>query len=190
MRAPWFVHRWRSVLSCDRFAVQNHSRSFYLHWGDHEVVQVPMRKLRIWKFMPEKTKPPHVFWINMMTSSIGDIFRALLTLCVGNSPVTGEFPSQRLVTRSFDVFFDLRLKIRLSKQWWGWWLETPSCSIWRHCNAKSWRVVIVIFHDGHKSMTIVLHLVGLGAKRIWCQIANFALGQRSNKLYELYPTAE
>ena len=34
---------------------------------------------------------------------------ALLALWAGNSPVTGEFPSQRPVTRSFDVFFDLRL---------------------------------------------------------------------------------
>ena len=37
-------------------------------------------------------------------------FSALLALCAGNSPVTGEFPSQRPATRSFDVFFDLRLK--------------------------------------------------------------------------------
>ena len=44
---------------------------------------------------------------------------ALLALCAGNSPVTGEFPSQRLVTRSFDVFFDLRQNKRLSKQSWG-----------------------------------------------------------------------
>ena len=31
-------------------------------------------------------------------------FSALLTTCARNSPVTGEFPSQRPVTRSFDVF--------------------------------------------------------------------------------------
>ena len=61
---------------------------------------------------------------------------ALLTLCVGNSPVTGEFPSQRSVTRSSDVFFDLRLNKRLSKQSWGWWFETPSRSLWRHCNEQ------------------------------------------------------
>ena len=47
----------------------------------------------------------------------------------------GEFPAQRPVTRSFDVFFDLRLNTRLSKQWWGWWFETPSSPLWRHCNA-------------------------------------------------------
>ena len=46
----------------------------------------------------------------------------------------GEFPTQRPVTRSFDVFFDLRLNKRLSKQPWGWWFETPSWSLWRHCN--------------------------------------------------------
>ena len=33
---------------------------------------------------------------------------------------------QRPVTRSFDVFFDLRLNKRLRKQSWGWWFETPS----------------------------------------------------------------
>ena len=40
------------------------------------------------------------------------------------------------VTRSFDVFFDLRLNKQLSKQSWGWWFETPSCSLWRHCNEE------------------------------------------------------
>ena len=60
---------------------------------------------------------------------------ALLDLCAWNSPLTGEFPAQRPVTRSFDVFFDLRLNKRLSKQTWGWWFETPSCLSWLHCNA-------------------------------------------------------
>ena len=32
---------------------------------------------------------------------------ALLAICAENSPITGEFPAQRPVTRSFDVFFDL-----------------------------------------------------------------------------------
>ena len=39
-----------------------------------------------------------------------ETFSALLALCAGNPPVTGEFPSQRPVTRSFDVFFDLCMK--------------------------------------------------------------------------------
>ena len=60
-------------------------------------------------------------------------FPAPLAICAGNSPVIGEFPAQRPVTRSFDVFFNVRLNKRLSKQSRGWWLETPSRSLWRHC---------------------------------------------------------
>ena len=74
----------------------------------------------------------------MMTSSNGNIFRVrLLAICAGTSPVTGEFPAQRPVTRSFDVFFDLRLKKRLSKQLWGWWFEAPSRPLWRHYNVNA-----------------------------------------------------
>ena len=61
---------------------------------------------------------------------------ASLDICAGNSPVPGEFPAQRPVTRSFDVFFDLRLNKWLSKQSWGWWLETLSRPLWRHCNVQ------------------------------------------------------
>ena len=44
----------------------------------------------------------------MITSSNGNIFRVqLLAICAGNSPVSGEFPAQRPVTRSFDIFVDL-----------------------------------------------------------------------------------
>ena len=68
-----------------------------------------------------------------------ETFSALLAICAGNSPVPGEFPAQRPVTRSFDVFFDLRLNKRLSKQSSGWWFEMLSCPLWRHCNAVSGR---------------------------------------------------
>ena len=69
--------------------------------------------------------PAYSWWHHQM-----ETFSALLALCVGNSPETGEFPTQRPATRSFDVFFDLRL----SKRPWGWWFGTPSWSSWRHCN--------------------------------------------------------
>ena len=62
-----------------------------------------------------------------------DTFSELLALCAGNSPVTGEFPAQRSVTQSFDVFFDLRLNKWLSRQLGGWWFDTPLCSLWHHC---------------------------------------------------------
>ena len=63
-----------------------------------------------------------------------ETFSALLAICAGNSPVPGEFPTQRPVTRSFDVYFDLRPNKRFSKQSWGWWFVTLSCSLWRHLN--------------------------------------------------------
>ena len=63
-----------------------------------------------------------------------ETFSALLDLCAGNSPVTGEFPTQMPLTRSFDVFSDLHLNKRLSKHSWGWWFETPSRPLWHHCN--------------------------------------------------------
>ena len=68
----------------------------------------------------------------MMTSSNGNIFRVTGSLC---EEFTGHrwITTQRQVTRSFDVFSYLRLNKRLSKQPWGWWFETPSCSLWRQC---------------------------------------------------------
>ena len=42
-----------------------------------------------------------------------ETFAALLAFCAGKSPVTGEFPAQRPLTRSFDVLFDMRLNNRI-----------------------------------------------------------------------------
>ena len=64
---------------------------------------------------------PGVFCRNgMMTSSNGNIFRVTGHLC-GKFTDRRWIPHTKPVTRSFDVFFDLRLSKRLSKQWWGWW---------------------------------------------------------------------
>ena len=71
-------------------------------------------------------------WYCMMASSNGNM--ASLAFCEGNSPVTGECPSQRPVTRTFDIFFDLRLNKPLSKQSIRRWFETQSRSLWRQCN--------------------------------------------------------
>ena len=69
-----------------------------------------------------------------MTSSNGSIFRVTGHLC--GEFVPGEFRARRPMTHSFDVFFDLRLNKRLSKQPWGWWFETPSWSLWHHGNGN------------------------------------------------------
>ena len=67
-----------------------------------------------------------------------ETFSALLALCEGNSPVTGEFPTQRPVTLSFDVFFDLSMNKWLSKQSRRWWFDTTSRPLWRHRNGEHW----------------------------------------------------
>ena len=69
----------------------------------------------------------HLSWCNHYMET----FSALLAICAGNSPVPGEFPAQRPVTWSFDVFFDLRMNKGLSK---GWWFEMQLCPFWCHCN--------------------------------------------------------
>ena len=89
-----------------------------------------------------------------------ETFSALLVLCAGNSPVTGEFPSQRPVTLGFDIFLDLRLNKRLSKQSRRRWFETPSSSLWRHCNVDMLSLKIVSFLPG-------LGGCGLGAFLRW-----------------------
>ena len=85
-------------------------------WVSYEVFHVSLKSYLSW-------------WRHQM-----ETFFALLAMCAGNSPVPGEFPAQRPGTRSFDVFFDLRLNKRFSKQSWGWWFETLSRPLWRHCN--------------------------------------------------------
>ena len=70
------------------------------------------------QYIPGNMQP---WWRHQM-----ETFSALLYIWAGNSPVAGELYEQMPVTRSLDVFFDLRLNIRLSKQSWGWWFKTPS----------------------------------------------------------------
>ena len=102
-----------------------------------------------------------------MTSSNGNIFRVTGPLC-GEFTGPGEFPAQRPVTRSFDVFFDLSLNKRLSKQSWGWWFETPSGSLWHHCNDTSNGDVLcvssVLAKNCWKNSKFVVNL-----SLMWCQ---------------------
>ena len=111
-----------------------------------------------WKSVQRTPHSSHVkarYWMSFMDSTWWrhqmETVSALLALYAGNSPDTGEFPSQRPVTRSFDVLFDLRLNKQLNKQSWGLWLETPSRPFWRHSNvyfASFTEVMYVICYIG------------------------------------------
>ena len=72
-----------------------------------------------------------------------ETFFALLALCVRGihwSPVNS--PHKRPVTLNFDIFFDLCLNKRPSKQSRHRWIETASCSLWRHCNVIGYLVIL------------------------------------------------
>ena len=79
---------------------------------------------------------------HMMTSSNGNIFRVTGHLC-------GEFTGPRRIPRTkasdAELWNICAFNKRLSKQSWGWWFETPSRPLWRHCNeapADKWRTTL------------------------------------------------
>ena len=117
---------------------------------DIKTVRSQSKYLNVWKQgMGISFVEPRGY--TMMTSSNGNIFRV-------TSHLYGEFrwiPTQGAVTRSFDVIFALRLNKRLSKQWWGWWIERP---LWRHLNAYKLRSVQNACMSGtcHKTMGRIL----------------------------------
>ena len=103
--------------------------------GDFTIILIHKHHILLWLinvvYKLESARLELPWWRHQM-----ETFSGLLAFCEGNLPVTSGFPSQRPDTRSFDVFFDLRLDIRLSKQS-RLWFQTPSRSLWRHCNDKA-----------------------------------------------------
>ena len=109
---------------------QNNSSPNQTWWQSIASTQYWMDPSR-YRQMHDRADTLTAWWRHQM-----ETFSALLALCAGNWPVTGEIPSQWPVTQSFDIFFDLCLNKRPSKQSWGWWYETPSRPLWRHRNEK------------------------------------------------------
>ena len=83
-------------------------------------------------------KNKHIDWMSGLRSPITKTWcYQMESFC---ALLTGEFPAQRPVMRSFDVLFDLHLNKWLSNQLWGWWLEMQPCSLWCHCNEETYQV--------------------------------------------------
>ena len=103
--------------------------------------------------------------IVMMMSSNGNIFRVTGSLC-REFTCTGEFPAQRPVTRSFDVFFDLRLNKKLGKQPWGWWFETPWRPLCRHCNVSVHNIINAVIKLIFLSMWVNIIMSAMASQLI------------------------
>ena len=122
------------------------------YWTQFETKKAKT-SFRLW--IHKKTPHASLFRRNTWWRHQMEEFSASLALCAGNSPVTDEFSSQRPVTRSFDVFFDLPLNKRLSKHSWGWWFEAPSRSLCRHrCKVGClfWILLEGILRDAESSL--------------------------------------
>ena len=118
----WAVGWWRTYIS--GFIFTSGKQSLNAHY-----CRVNKDLGRVWQ-LHMTVNLQTSWWRHRM-----ETFSALLAIC---APVPGEFPAQRPMTRSFDVFFDLCLDKRLSKQSWGWWFETLSHPLWRHHNGLNW----------------------------------------------------
>ena len=118
-------------------------RSFIYGFLNWVKTAVPGHSLSQWWLSANWTL---TWWRHQM-----ETFSAILAICAGNSPVPGEFPAQRPVTRSFDVFFDLRLNKRLSKKSWGLWFETPSRPLWRHSEEQISNDIFVQWNEFNMS---------------------------------------
>ena len=97
-----------------------------------------------------------------------ETYSALLALCEGNSSVTGEFPSQKPLTRCFDVFFHLRLNKQLSKPSRRWWIETLSRSLRRHCNDHLPVLIALLIY--HKGLELAMELILIKNRQVWHKI--------------------
>ena len=105
----------------------------YIHIKQCDIIAHPRPNVDSSELMSNHNiQKKHARWRHQM-----ETFSALLAICAGNSPVPAEFPTQGPVTRSFDVFFDLLLNKRLSKQSWGWRFETLSRPLWRQWNVDN-----------------------------------------------------
>ena len=113
-------------MTCCGMANKDKSSYSYIHIEDQTMMKSSYLRTGISNI--EKTTSLS-WWLHQM-----ETFSALLALSCREFTGCQWIPSQRPATRSFAVFFDLRLNKRLSKQSRHRWFETPSRSLWRHFN--------------------------------------------------------
>ena len=142
------IHRGRNFqLHCLPLMVNNvlaYGLAPLWSWSSLKIGEPGHQHTWYWSHRAIGTSLSWTWWHHQMET----LYKSL-AICAGHSLVTSEFPTQRPVTWSLDVFFDLRLNKRLSKQSWDWWFETSSPPLWRHCNEKIILCLIGGLHARH-----------------------------------------
>ena len=135
---PLWFRQWLVTIFLTLLIVQQGVEILsFLFGGGHVVVQGVF-----WGFPSARvTVKPFAWWRHQM-----DMFSALLAVCAGNSPVTSDFPSQRPVRRSFNVFF-------LDGSFW--------CHVWR----QSW-------HHDYSRFSVVVNHKHLHTSMSWLPLLN------------------
>ena len=113
------------------FAIQWKMKQHSGHW--YSIVDCYIEP---WIYVGHSATLVHLLHVKTLWRNEMDTFSTLQVLCERKPPITGGFLSQRQVTRSFDIFFDLRLNKRLNKQSRRRWFETPSRSLWHDYNER------------------------------------------------------
>ena len=110
--------------------VSSRKKCYYFWWSTWLIMWRWLLHGYVWIFGSEWHRSSMAMGLIMMTSSNGNFFRVTGHLC-------GEFTGPRWIprTKASDAklwCFLWSAHKRLSKLWWGWWLKTPSCPLWRH----------------------------------------------------------
>ena len=144
MSFKWlFEHLWKFW---SLYSIVAHFHGYQVSTGENNIDYPKANRglsLSVWPALATLSKGKYALTTTSWSCPVGlitwwrhqmETFSALLAICAGNSQVSGEFPAQRPVTRSFDVFFDQRPNKRL----WGWQFdsETHSSPLWRHSNEQ------------------------------------------------------
>ena len=133
---------------------------FYIYWRINASFGISCTRLHLGTVAIKYLIFEHIVLIDILRTWWRyqmETFSGLLALCEGNLSVTDGFPSQRPVTQSFDVFFDLRPNKRLSKQLRRRWFETPSRSLCRHCDVSCETALKYVhrdLNDGASTLTM------------------------------------
>ena len=146
----WIIHRW-TLNTFQSFSVWHRYLIKSISCNDDKIIWLTCTLDNVCDICDMRSRSVSSLW--MVTPWNRNIFRTTGHLC---AKFAGQrwIPRTKASERSFDVFLDLRLNKRLSKQWQGWWFKTPSRPLWRHCNGNYTYHRLAIIKTGSSPATL------------------------------------